>query len=477
MTGTPVLPGLAILLPLLAAGGAALAPSAEVAAWLAIGGATAAFALAAALPWLPWLPDAGRGLLSDPLAVHMAVLTAFVAMTGAWFARPFWRLEQAAGRADAGTARRGHALQSALLAALLVALLANHPLLAWAGMAASVLLLVAALRLTGAETAAWRLFLAGGAGLALALLGTLLLELAASPVLGPGAHVLRWTFLAQVAPQGHGPLMTLAFVFLLLGYGTLAGLVPLHGALAAAAEGPAPLTGVLSGLLPGVALVTILRARALLAANPDALPPGPALMALGLLSLLLASLALRREGDPKTFLAVACTGQVGVVAFAFGLGSGATIFAGMLHLTLLTLVRAALAQGLARAEQLKGPALGGLLAKHRALGLTLAAGLVALAGVPPFGLFTSGFLIVLETTRKTPLLAIPLGLGLAACAWALAARAMALCRQPPMPEIGPAPPPAALLPAWLHFSVVLLLGLAMPAATVEWFARIAEAMR
>lgn len=410
-------------------------------------------------------------ILTDPLALTMAALTAFVAATGVFGARSHWRLELAAGRADARIARRGHALYAALSAALLLALLANDLALAWAAVAVAVLVLVASLRLGDAAVAAWRLFLLGGAGLALALLGTLLLALAAEPVLGP-APLLRWSLLAEAAPQCHGPLLTLAYAFLVLGYGTLAGLVPLHGALA---QPQAPLPG---GLLPGVALVTLLRARALVAANSDALSPGPPLLALGLLSLLLAALALRRQRDPEKFLAVAAGGQAGVVAFAFGLGGGAAIFAGVLHLILLTLLRPVLAQGFGRAIQLKGgAALGGLVGPHRALGLTLAAGLVALAGVPPFGLFTSLFLIVMETSRQAPWLAVPLVAGLAGCAFAVAARLVSLCRDAPTPDVGPAPPPAAFLPAWLHLAVIAVLGLAMPAAAVDWLAKIAEALR
>ncbi len=474
MTG--LLPLATVLMPLLAALAALVAPSADIAAWCAIGGAAGAFALAAALPWFG---DAGWGFLAEPLATTMAILTAFVGMTGAWLARPYWRLEAAAGRADGPTAGRGHALYVALLAALLVALLADHLLLAWAGMAAAVLLLVAALRLTGGETAGWLLFLAGGAGLAVALLGVFLFALAAGPALPAGTDALRWTLLAASAARCDGWLLTLAFLFLLLGLATLAGLVPLHGAmLGAEAEGPVPLTGVLGGLLAGVALVALLRARSLVASNQDAVAPGPALLTLGLLSLLLAALTLRRQGGGRRFLAVAGLGQIGVVASAFGLGSGAATFAGLLHLTMLTLTRAALIQLGGRAEQLRGRAgLDGLLAGHRGLALTLAAGLVALAGLPPFGLFTSLFLVVMETVRDAPILAVPLVVGLAACAWALGGRIVALCRHAPSPDVGPAPPPGALLPAWLHLAVVAALGLAMPQPVVDWLATIAQALR
>jgi hydrogenase-4 component F len=239
-----------------------------------------------------------------------------------------------------------------------------------------------------------------------------------------------------------------------------------------------PLTGLLGGMLPGVALIALLRARSLVASNPDALAPGPPLLALGLLSLLLAVLALRRQASGQQFLAVAGLGQIGVVAFAFGLGSGAATFAGVLHLTLLTLTRAALIAAFGRADQLRGgTGLAGLLVGHRALALTLVAGLVALAGLPPFGLFTSLFLVVMETAREAPILAVPLLIGLAAGAWAVGVRVVAVCRHAPLPDAGPAPPPGALLPAWLHLAVVAVLGFAMPQPVVEWLAGIAQALR
>ncbi len=478
MTGG-VLPLATVLLPLVAALAALAAPSADVAAWCAIGGATGAFALAAALPWFGL---SGAGFLADPLAIAMAILTGFVAMTGAWLARPYWRLEAAAGHrfpggADPRTMRRAHAIYPALSGALLLAVLADHLLLAWAGVAASVLLLLASLRLSGVEVAPWRVLLVGA--LAMALLGVFLLAFAALPAVAGGSDVLLWTRMAELAPRCDGWVLTLAFVFLLVGLGTLAGLVPLHGALLGAETArPVPSSGLLGGLLPGAALVALLRARSLVASNPDAVAPGPALLTMGLVSLLLAALTLRRQTSGQRFLAVAGLGHVGVVAFAFGLGSGAAIFAGLLHLTLLTLTRSALIQLCGRAEQVRGGGgLDGLLAGHPALALTLAAGLLALAGLPPFGLFTSLFLVVMETVREAPLLAIPLTLALAACAWAAGARVVALCRHVPLADAGPGPPPGALLPAWLHLAVVAVLGLAMPQPMVDWLTTIAQALR
>ncbi len=237
----------------------------------------------------------------------------------------------------------------------------------------------------------------------------------------------------------------------------------------------------LSGSILNVALLIILRVRGLLAANAEAIAPGPPIMALGLLWVLLAAFSLWRRRDVKRFFAFSSIEQSGVAAFAFGLGGAGAMFAGLLHMTLHTLAKAAIFQCVGRACQLKGTQkftdIGGLVQGHRLLGLTLGAGIIAVAGLPPFGLFTSEFLIAMETVRRLPLAAIPLGLGLVVGAWALASRLLGLCFAPSMPDRGPAPDAAALVPAWLHLAAVLVLGLAMPDAVVGWFTAIAAAMR
>ena len=476
------LPGWVALAPLLAAVLAALVPSPAIAAWIVVAGSTAAFAFACALPWEF---GAGSLLLVDPLSAHMALLTSFVGMTTAWFSRGYIAVEAAAGRLDAWRLRQYHALFLAFLGFMLLSLLANNLGVTWVAIEAATLagvVVVGLPRTAEAVEASWKFFILCGVGIALALFGTFVLYLAALPVLGPGLPALSWSTLTVAAPQCRGTLLNLAFVFLLLGYGTKAGLAPLHTWMPDAhAEGPTPVSAVLAGSILNVALVAILRTRALLAANSDAIAPGPPIMALGLLSLLLASLSLWRRRDAKRFFAFSTVEQSGVAAFAFGLGGPTAAFAGMLHLTLHTLIKSAIFQAIGRASQMKGGQrfsdIGGLLTGHKALGLTLAAGIVAIAGLPPFGLFTSEFLIVLETARRLPLLSLLLGFGLVVSTWALGARLIDLCLGAPTPDRGPAPGLLALVPAWLHLGVALLLGLAMPGVAVAWLAAIAGGVR
>jgi hydrogenase-4 component F len=472
--------GLVVMVPLAAAAGLAFVTDFRLAAWINIGAATLAFGLACALPWEP---TKGPLLLVDPLAAHMAILTGFIGMTTAWFSRGYVAVEAAAGRLDAGRLREYHALFQTYLGFMLLALLSNNVPATWGSIEAATIasvLVVGLPRTAAAIEASWKQFLLCGVGISMAFFGTTLLYLAAVPALGSGLPAMSWSQLPTAAPQFHSAMLNLAFVFLLLGYGTKAGLAPLNAWMPDAhAEGPTPVSAVLSGSILNVALFVILRLRGLLDANAGAIAPGPPIMALGLASVLLAAFSLWPRRDVKRFFAFSSIEQSGVAAFAFGLGGVAATFAGLLHLTLHTLTKAAVLQCVGRATQLKGGQgftdIGGLLVGHRALGLTLAAGIVAMAALPPFGLFASEFLVLSETVRRLPWLAVPLALGLLVGGWALAMRLISLCLGAPTADRGPAPGLPALVPAWVHLAVVLLLGLAMPGAVAAWLVAIAEA--
>ena len=123
-------------------------------------------------------------------------------------------------------------------------------------------LMVGIYRTHEALEAAWKYFILGSVGIALALFGTILVYMAARPVLGEGLYAMVWTVLVTKAAQFDPALLNVAFVFLLLGYGTKVGLAPLHAWLPDAhAEGPTPASAVLSGLLLNVALYAVVLGR------------------------------------------------------------------------------------------------------------------------------------------------------------------------------------------------------------------------
>jgi hydrogenase-4 component F len=465
-------PGLVVLVPLVSAIGLAFAPNPRLAGWINVAAATLTLALAAALPF-----EARAGLLLrvDPLAAAMADLTAFVAATTAWFAAS----APTAGRPESAWC----ALFQVVLGGLLLALLSNNVPATWVGLEAATIgaiCTVGLARTEAAGAAASKQALLCGGGLALAFAGSTLLYLAAVPALGSGLPAMTWSRLAAAAPDCQPAALSLAFGFLLLGYATLSGLVPLHAWVAdATAEGAAPGASVFSACALNVALIVILRVRGLLAANAAAIAPGAPIMALGLASVLLAAVSLWRQRDARRLFAQSTIGQTGLAAFAFGLGGAAAIAAGLLHLVLHTLAKAAIFQGLHLAPRHGGrfDDIAGLPARHRGLGLTLAAGIVAASGLLPFGLFTTTFLILLETARRLPALALPLALGVGVGGVVLLRRLVFVLAGEAADDRGVAPPLPALVPAWVHLALVLVLGLAIQGPLAGWLAAMAEVGR
>jgi len=431
---TPSLPTLLVLLPLAAAAALAALPRRDWSAWANIGAAALGLVLACLLPFAAGTP--GTWLATGPAAMHLVILSSFIGLAAAWFSRH---------AAPPGDLRRYHALFQILLGSANLAVLADNAALTWAALEAGALALVLAVLLPGtaaAKRAAWQMLLLAGAALVLTAFGTLLLYLAAVPALGPGLDALRWSAILPAAPRCDGTVLSLAFVLLLLGYGGLAGLAPLQGWLLAVQEAPVALGGVLSGAVPGAALLVILRLRGVLDGNSQAVPPGGLIMVLGLAAVLLAGCGLWRAQPERRWLALSSVGQNGVVAFAFGLGGAAATLAGLLHLT---------AHSLAKAAAFQAP-------QGRVTRWTTMA---ALAGSPPFGLFGSLVLVLQQSARHGLWLMVPLGAGVIAAGWALLVR---------WPAADPAEAGwSASAGAWACLAGALLLGLAMPAAVADWF--------
>src|SRR3954451_12236696 len=241
--------------------------------------------------------------------------------------------------------------------------------------------------------------------------------MAARPVVGEGVDAMTWTILVANAHRLDPALLNLAFVFLLLGYGTKVGLAPLHAWLPDAhAEGPTPISAVLSGLLLNVALYALLRFKILLAAVPQAIAPGPLLISLGLLSVVFAAFMLYRRRDIKRMFAYSSIEHMGIIAFAFGMGGPLANFAGLLHMTMHSLTKSAIFFAVGHIAQVKGTQqiaqMGGLTVTNPVLGWGLVLGVVAIAGLPPLGIFMSEFLVITSTFSRAPWLVMILVFGI-----------------------------------------------------------------
>ena len=252
---------------------------------------------------------------------------------------------------------------------------------------------------------------------------------------------MAWTRLMQHAEAFDPALLNLAFIFLLLGYGTKVGLVPLHAWLPDAhAEGPTPISAVLSGLLLNVALYAVLRFKMLLTANTAALAPGSLMVGMGLVSVVFAALMLYRRRDVKRMFAYSSIEHMGIVTFAFGLGGPVAGFAGLLHMAMHSLTKSAIFFAVGHIAQAKGTQklaeIRGLTESHPLLGWGLVLGVIAIVGMPPFGLFMSEFLLITSTFAREPLLAVPLVAGLLIGIGALILRMQGLAFGTPSPSPG-----------------------------------------
>src|ERR1700738_792029 len=278
-------------------------------------------------------------------------------------------------------------------------------------------MMVGIYRTPEAVEAAWKYFILGSVGIALAFFGTILVYVGAQGALGGGLPALAWDQMVKNAGSFDPRLLSLAFVFVLVGYGTKVGLAPFHAWLPDAhAEGPTPISAVLSGLLLNVALYALLRFKMVLAANTQALDGGRIMIALGLVSLVFAAFMLYRRRDIKRLFAYSSIEHMGVITFAFGMGGALANFAGLLHMTMHSLTKSAIffAVGhVAQATRTQRLAdIRGLTESHPLLGWGLVLGVVAIAGLPPLGIFMSEFLVVSSTFARAPLLWLVLFFGL-----------------------------------------------------------------
>ena len=238
---------------------------------------------------------------------------------------------------------------------------------------------------------------------------------------------------------------------------------------------PTPISAVLSGLLLNVALYALLRFKLLLAANPGAIAPGPLMIALGLLSLIFAAFMLYRRRDIKRMFAYSSIEHMGIIVFAFGMAGPLGNFAGLLQMTMHSLTKSAIFFSVGHVAQVKGTQriadMGGLTETHPVLGWTLVASVLAIAGLPPFGVFTSEFLVVSSTFAREPLLAVLVVFGLLISFGALLWRVTAVAFGEPRGPTGPVQ--ASYVPIFAHLALVLVAGIWLPGPLVAWFQHVA----
>ncbi|HEY2276503.1 MAG TPA: hydrogenase 4 subunit F [Steroidobacteraceae bacterium] len=412
----------------------------------------------------------------DAFNVFLVALTAFVGLTTAIFSRPYMRVEMEHGRVAAAQLRLYHSMYQLFMSTMLVALTTNNMGLLWVAMEAATLstvLLVTLYRTAASLEAGWKYFILCGVGIAQALFGTILLYIAAEHVIGAeGVSALLWTHLNGVKGQLEPAVLGLAFVFLLVGYGTKAGLAPLHNWLPDAhAEGPTPISAVLSGLLLNVAIYAVVRCKVLVEGSLHSALPSQMMMGFGLLSVVLAAFLLWRQRDIKRLFAYSSIEHMGIITFAFGMGGPVANFAALLHMTVHSLTKSAIFFAAGHASQKAGSQLmdqiRGLITLSPTIGWGLMMGSLAILGVPPFGVFASEFLILTTAMREQPWATPILLTALAVAFAAIFGRVQPMVFGETTARRLPHPP--ALVPVFVHLALVLGLGLYIPPYLADWY--------
>jgi hydrogenase-4 component F len=469
---------LVLLIPLIAAAVLGALPGYRLTARLNVLATLATFLSSLLLFALP--TASGDYLIVDDLNKVFIVLTTFVAFTTSVFSASYIGHEIETGKLKAGNVRVYHAMYQMLMFAMNLALTANNIGLMWVAIELATLttvLMVGLYRTHEALEAAWKYFILGSVGIALALFGTILVYMAARPVIGEGLSAMVWTVLVQHAANFDPDLLNLAFIFLLLGYGTKVGLAPLHAWLPDAhAEGPTPISAVLSGLLLNVALYALLRFKMLLALNPASIAPGPLMVIMGLISCIFAAFMLYRRRDIKRMFAYSSIEHMGIIVFAFGMGGPLANFAGLLHMTMHSLTKSAIFFAVGHIAQVKGTQkiadIGGLTATNPVLGWGLVLGVVAIAGLPPLGIFMSEFLVVSSTFARSPWLAVLLSFGILIALGGLFLRLNSIAFGEPRGPVKPAQ--SSYVPMFAHFAIVFAAGIYLPRELVIGFENVAR---
>lgn len=439
--------------------------------------------------WMAWtvLSHGALGRIDgqfyiDSFNVYLIVLTALVGATTSFFSKAYMQDEEAKGRLNSTQMRLYHASYQGFLFTMQLALTTNNLGVLWVSLEGATLatvLLVSLYRTPESIEAAWKYFIICGVGIAQALFGTVLIYFAAAHVIPDPEQALLWRVLVEHADQLQPVIMAIAFVFLLVGYGTKVGLVPMHTWLPDAhSEGPTPMSAVLSGLLLNVALYALVRVKVLTdaalangASGHDPHMAGYLMMGFGLLSFTVAGYMLHRQKDIKRLFSYSSIEHMGLMTFAFGLGGPLATFGALLHMTVHSLTKSSIficvghATHIAKTQSMDK--IRGLIATQPAVGWGLLIGTVAIAGFPPFGVFTSEFLLLSATMESQPWLTLPLLIGISV-AFAGLFRHLHPIVFGDAPE-GQVAVKANMWPVIIQLGLVLLLGLSIPTFLANWF--------
>jgi hydrogenase-4 component F len=425
----------------------------------------------------------GDFLRADGLSAVLVLTISGVTLVSLWFGVGYLHDEKAREHLDGALIRRYYMLTHLFVFTMLLAVTANNVGVMWIAVEATTItsaFLVGLQQSKSSLEASWKYILIGSVGIALAFVGTVLGYFNFVQRVGHLEYALHWTVLCQVAERLNGDVLKLCFVFIVIGYGTKAGLAPMYTWLPDAhSEAPAPISSIMSGSLLAVALYAILRWKVVVDARLGSTYSNRVLILMGTLSVAVAAVLLIRQTSYKRMLAYSSVEHMGLMCLGFGLGPLGT-FAALLHLmnhaaakSMMFLLSGSVLHryGSTRISAVKGL----LQALPWTGGLFLAGGL-ALLGMPPFGIFVSEMLLF----RAGFLSGHPWIAGLVALLLVMIFISFLgyinkmLYGTPPAEESHGGPSGPNLFPLALNVAALLVLGLMIPEPVARLLRQVVE---
>jgi hydrogenase-4 component F len=350
------------------------------------------------------MPSAfGEALRVDALSALVLVLCSFVGLLAGTYGISYLRRNEARGLVNRRMRLEFHALVPAYVFAMLLVSVSNNLGIMWIAVELTTLVSVFLVAFHNRDTsleAAWKFLVLGSLGLGFALLGTVLLFAAGQGRLGEGLSALNWTTFIAVAPDLHPFTLRLGVVFALIGYGTKAGLAPMHTWKPDAyREAPSP-SGVMMAVgMMNAALYCLIRVHQISTAALGSDFSGGLLLTLGLVSVLVAMPFLIIQWDLKRLLAYSSIEHVGIMAVGLGLGSELGVFGALLHMTYHSIAKPLAFFSAGTLSQLHCSSDfkrigGGALGRTPISAALFLLAAVIITGSPPFGLFFSEMTIL-----------------------------------------------------------------------------------
>ena len=343
-----------------------------------------------------------RWLYLDPLAAILAALIGVIGLLTGIYSLGYVRHDLAAGAIGPAKLCFYYGFFDLFLFTMLWTVTANNIVMMWVGIEATTLgsaFLVGFYGQRASLEAAWKYVIICTVGVAFGLYGTVLVYAEASAVLPDPHEASLWTALIAHAAALDPGVMRLAFVFVLVGFGTKAGIFPMHAWLPDAhSEAPSPVSALLSGVLVNCALFVLLRYTAITTAATGPGLPHTLFLVLGTLSVAFGALMLFVQTDLKRLLAYSTTENIGLILIGFGIGGPLGIAAAILHLINHSVAKTLLFCGSGNVLMKYGTRdlrnVRGLTAIAPVTGLLIGVGAFALCGVPPFNIFVSEFMLI-----------------------------------------------------------------------------------